>query len=406
MSPLLPVLVAGALALSGGDAPIHWGERALELSALPPELPQAAGAALAAWHPWAAAHQYRLDLDGAGRLLIVTRASNDRAPAFLERARKVVERFDQELPAPAVRLEAKGPELALPKPAPPKPAAGDQPLPEDPEDPEGGHPWTLAPPRPAQETTAAPVVTSWGAQGQPLDSRTMVLFVLFDEEDFQSLLKELARGFPFLEVWTREAHVQQGFVLGEPLTAAYLENPAGVEEWNPENELVHRTARLCLERRFGMLPNWFVQGYAWHQEIAELGGVFVFPWRDEFVFATEHTGWDDLVRNRFQKTRPKPTDFLSWRRGKYSDPEAKASWAMCEYLLAKERAKLPTILDQLRVFTEEHGRIEETTATRATWRRDTEYEIPLEDQQKLLVQALGADYLERAARFFRKDLGH
>lgn len=406
MLALVPLLLVAALAARPGDAPIHWGERLVDLAALPADLPPAAGAALRAWHPWAVGHAYRLDLDRDGRLLVVTRAANERAPAFLELAHKVVERFDRELPAPEVRLAAKGPELARPKPAPPKPAAGDKPLPEDPEDPEGGHPWTLAPPQPAQETTSAPVVTTWGAQGQPLDTQTMVLFVLFDEDDFQSLLKELARGFPFLERWAREAHVQQGFVLGEPLTAAYLENPSGVEEWNPENELVNRMARLCLERRFGMLPNWFVQGYAWHQEIAELGGVYVFPWRDEFVYATEHTGWDDLVRNRFLKTRPKPADFLGWKRGKYRDPEAKASWGMCEYLLAKERAKLPALLDQLRVFAEEHGRIEETTAERATWRRDTDYEIPLAEQQKLLTQALGADYLERAALYFRKDLGH
>jgi hypothetical protein len=383
-----------------GDAPIQWGERALKIGALPAECPESARAALEAWHAWSSSHEYRLDLDQAGRVLFVSRGSNGRAPEQLALAVRAVARFDQELPAPPVRAEAKGPELADKPAEPPKPAAPT--IPEDPEDPEGKHPWKLPPPKPSQTTAAPKKATTWGSQGQPLDTQTVTLFLLRDQDDFESLLGNLAERFPFLEVWAHEAKAQMGFVLGDPLCGAYLEQPEGVEEWDPDNELVNRSARLSLLRRFGDLPNWFVQGYAWHMELALRGSIYCFPWRDEFVGVGEHNGWDKVVQDRYQSAQLKPGDFMGWRRGKYLDPEAKASWATCEYLLAKEPAKLPGLLDQLRVFREEHGRIQDDPSS---WRRDTNYEIPTIDQHKLFTQVLTEGYLFRATLFFRQELG-
>jgi len=404
MSVLAPALMLAWLAPGHGAgldaAPIQWGERFLKIDALPAELPESARATLEAWHAWSSAHEYRLDLDQAGRVLLVTRRSNDRAPQLLELATRAVTRFDQELPAPPVRLEAESPALAGKPAEPPKPAA---PLiPEDPEDPEGKHPWKLPTPKPSEQTVAPKKPTTWGSQGQPLDTQTVTIFLLRDQDDFESLLANLAERFPFLEVWSHEARTQMGFVLGDPLCGAYLEEPAGVEEWDPDNELVNRSARLCLLRRFGELPNWLVQGYAWHMELALRNAIYCFPWRDEFASAGEHSGWDRLVAERYQSANLKPSDFMGWRRGKYLDPEAKASWAACEYLLAKEKEKLPPLLDQLRVFREEHGRIQDDPAS---WRRDTSYEIPITDQHKLFTQALGDGYLFRATLFFRQELG-
>jgi hypothetical protein len=397
----LALLATLVLLAPGEGAQVRWGERPLRMDALPPELAPEPRAALEAWHAFASAHLLRLDLDPSGRVLLVTRASNDRAPKLLALAVQVFERFDHELPAPPVRLVAKDP-LLVAKAAPaPKPAAGEDPLPEDPEDPEGAHPWKLAPPKPVAVTSAPAVVTTWGSQNQPLDTQTVVLFVLQDQDDFESLLADLRARFPFLEVWTRAAKAQAGFVIGDPLAACYLENPDGVEEWNPENELVSRVARLCLLRRFGELPNWFVQGYAWHAEFAVMGAVYVFPWRDEFVWATEHTGWHGIVKERYQKKALKAADFMGWKRGKYLEPEAKASWATCEYLLAKEPAKLPELLERMRVFREEHGRVQDDPSS---WYRNLDYEIPVGEQHTLFTEVLGAGYLERASIFFRQEL--
>jgi len=400
--PLLSIACALLALHSGGDAPVYWGEKELKAGALPEEMPPGARAAVGAWREWCAAHEYRLDLDHAGRILLVSRRSNDNAPKQLALALSVVERFDQELPAPAVRREVAPLTVAAKPKEPPKPARGDKPLPEDPEDPDGGdHPWKLAPPKPEPQTSAPPVEEKWGSQGQPLDTQTMVLFIVTDQDDFEALLAKLAEAFPFLAGWVKGAEALAGFVLGDPLTAAYLENPAGVEEWNPDHELINRLARLCVLRRFAELPNWFVQGYAWHMEIALRKAVYCFPWRDEFVWASEHTGWPGLVKNQFKSESLKPSDFLGWKRGKYLDSAAKASFGAIEFLLAKHRAELPDMLDHLRVHREEHGRTQDDPTR---WRRDTEYEIPLAEQQKILVEHLGAQYLDHATIFLRQEI--
>jgi hypothetical protein len=136
-------------------------------------------------------------------------------------------------------------------------------------------------------------------------------------------------------------------------------------------------------------------------ELALLRAVYVFPWRDEFVWATEHTGWHGIVKERYARKRLAPADFMGWRRGRYLEPEAKASWATCEYLLAKEQPKLPELLDHLRVFREEHGRIHDDPSS---WRRDLDYEIPTADQHALFTQVLGEGWLDRASIFFRQEL--
>ena len=395
---MIQVTLLLTLALHGEDpAPITWREKRLQLDALPAELPESARAALTAWHPWCDAHAYRLDLDRTGRILLVTRSSNDRVGQQLEFVDAVHERFERELPPPPVRLDA-APELAK---APPKePEKGPDPLPEDPEG--GAHPWKLKPTAPSERSSGAPAVTTWGAQGIPPDSQTVVLLIVRDQDDFVVLLRHLAAQFPYLASWAQEAKANQGFVLGEPCVAAYLEIPEGVDEWNPDNELVHRIARLLVLSRFGELPNWFLLGYAWCQEIAVLKGVYCFPWRDEFVWATEHGGWPAAVKARYAKERPKPADFMAFKRGKYVDELAKASYGMTAYLVTKERLKLPALLEELRVFGLQHGRIQEGPNS---WRKDTEYEIPLAEQEMLFEKHLGAAWLQRAAVFVRKELG-
>jgi hypothetical protein len=389
-----------ALLLARGDeTPLHWAEKRLDPAALPADLPEPARLAVEAWYPWSRDHAYKLDLDRTGRVLLITRESNDRIGQQLEFVDQVLARFEGELPPPAARLEVPVPGAKKKEPEPP-PVAKGEPVPEDPEGED--HPWKLAPTKPAERTSAAPTVTTWGAQGAPPDSQTVVLFVVRDQDDFVALLKHLASKYPYLAAWSAEAKVNQGFVLGEPCVGAYLELPDGVEEWDPDNELVHRIARLLVLNRYGELPNWFLLGYAWHLEIALRKGVYCFPWRDEFVWATEHGGWPSAARARYAKERIKPADFMGFVRGKYIDEMAKASWAMAAYLVAKEHAKLPALLEEVRVYRLEHGRIAEGEDR---WRKDTEYEIPVSEQAKLFTKHLGEGYLQRASVFVRQEAG-
>lgn len=395
---MLATLVTVLLGLGSEDAArITWREKRLDLAQLPADLPESARAALEAWHSWSTDNAYKLDLDRTGRVLVITRDSNDRIGQQLEFADQVLEHFERELPPPAVRLEVPAPGVKKPEPVKPEPAG--EPLPEDPE--ADDHPWKLAPTKPSERTSAAPVVTTWGAEGAPLDSQTVVLFVVRDQDDFVSLLKHLATKYPYLASWVKEAKANQGFVLGEPCVAAYLEIAKDQEEWDADNELVHRIARLLLLNRYGELPNWFMLGYAWSLEIAIKKGVYCFPWRDEFVWATEHGSWPSSVRARYAKERMKPVDFMGFVRGKYVDEMAKASFAMTAYLVTKEHEKLPALLEELRVFRAEHARVQEGPNR---WRRDTKYEIPVAEQAKLFTKHLGDGYLQRASLFVRGEL--
>jgi len=397
---MLSALLLTLANLAGDPAPIHWKGKRLALEALPADLPPAARASLEAWHPWCSDHAYRLDLETSGKVLVLSRASNDRIGQQLEFVDAVLARFATELPPPAVRLVVPEPGAKAP---PPEPVSKDTPLPEDPEDPEGGdHPWKLTPTKPVERTSAAPTTTTWGAQGMPPDSQTVVLCIAREQDDFVMLLRHLAKTYPYLAAWADTARENQGFVLGEPCIGAYLERPDGVEEWNPDNELVHRVARLLVLDRFGEQPNWFLLGYAWHQEIALLKGVYCFPWRDEFVWATEHGGWPSSVKARYSKARLAPADFMNFKRGKYIDEMAKAGWAMTAWLVTEERARLPALLEELRVYRAEHGRVLESPDQ---WRKDPDYEVPLAEQVKRFQKHLGETYLARATAFVRAGMG-
>ena len=67
-----------------------------------------------------------------------------------------------------------------------------------------------------------------------------------------------------------------------------MENPAGMEEWDIENELVHRLAHLLLLRRFGQQPFWLTMGFSWYVEKEMRGAIYCYPYRSGFVWASEH----------------------------------------------------------------------------------------------------------------------
>jgi hypothetical protein len=335
------LLLAGA----GDEVPLSWRGAETTTGRLPAELPAAARAAIDEWKGWCAERGYRFDLDEAARVLFVSRKDNSRRETQLELVQACAARFDRELPVPKRLPDPR------PKPeAPPAPKPKTGPLPEDPEE-EGAHPWKLAPPSP-ERTTRTPTTFSWGAKtGAPSDTETVVLVLVRHQKDFERLLAEIGKLNPLLADWAKSARALQGVVLGDPLVAAYLELPDGVEEWDPDHELINRLARLLLLRRFAELPNWFVQGYAWHMEFALRNAVYCFPWRDEFVWATEHTGWDKILAEWFEKDELN-TDFLGWKRGAHKAQEAKTSWGVVEFMLEYEGARTPDLLEALRAYAE------------------------------------------------------
>jgi len=387
---------------SAGDPPVRWGARTLKLAELPADLPEAGRHALETWDEWCVASGYRMELDAAARVLLITHPQNGRNERQMELAHQVIERFDRELPAPAERRVVPPPGAA-PSVAQetPEPAAGRPPIPEDPEgEGEDDHPWKLRSTPAPQPETRAVTVTRWGLEPAPLDAQTITLLVVRNERDFRSLLAFLRKQYPDLETWSRSAKSLQGFVLPQPLAGCYVELAEGQEEWDPEHELVSRAARACLLRRFRELPNWITLGYAWHMEMALFDSVYCFPWRSEFVWATEHGAWRHEVGRRFESGELEP-DFLGWRRGTYLNELAQNSWGMTEYLLAKQPEALPELLEELRAFIEEHALLSDGPGS---WRRDTDYQMPAADQQRILEQRLGPGWTTRAARWLGQEL--
>ncbi len=387
--------VAGVGAGPAGEQVVHWRDREYEVNKLPARIPAAAREAVAAWRRWAGEAEYGLHLTHDGTVLVVGPVDPDDVKDQLELVERVRKKVDEEVPAPDRSA------------APPATAglggeAGDA-LPEDPGGPLPEDPGGPLPEDPGVDlgttTVAAPGPSVYGAEALEPDTATAVLFIVRNESQYGDLVDALVERHAYLDEWAADTRENPGFVLGYPLTAAYVVQAAGQEEFDPKNELVNRTARLLLLRRFGELPNWVVHGWAWHVEIALRKSVYVFPYRNEFVFVTEHTDWDKDLRNRFrERDRPLRMDeFASWRRGAYSDSHARVAWGVIEFLARHHQDALSPFLERLRVVRDRESRIDKGDGT---WVRDRDYEVPMATQESLLKELVGPDVLERLVEFF------
>src|SRR5690349_12871019 len=130
--------------------------------------------------------------------------------------------------------------------------------------------------------------------GKPADVVPAIL-ELEGPKDFGALLDDLGKRFSYLTGWAQGEKQQLGFVLEEPLAAAFLATAPDVKEWNPKNELANRAAQVGLHARFGRLPNWLMQGLAWHVELSVCGSIYCFPFRSGFVAKKEHRSWSQQL---------------------------------------------------------------------------------------------------------------
>ncbi|MEW6074510.1 MAG: hypothetical protein AB1726_18185 [Planctomycetota bacterium] len=400
---LIPALLSflGGLPIAPADVTVRWRQEDHQASALPAELGAEARSAIETWQKWAAEQHYRLDLSADERVLLLSASGSSRRSQQAKLVAGALRFFDERLPAPAHRagLAALAGGLAG-EPAPP--AGGDEPIPDDPE----GDPPPLGPPRGvgAEGLEDPPEITwAWGAGSVPPDTETIVFLVLKKPNDYQSALVQLAKIAPYLEPWIAGARKYTGFVLEQPLAGAFVEAGEGREEWDPDAELVNRIAGLLLLRRFGRQPYWLTQGWAWVAELELRGGIYCFPYRSEFVWAVEHTGWPSTLRTKFASRTGDPLrleEFAAWPRGTYQGDAALLSWGFADFLVAAHRAELPALLEALRVYRDAHDRI---PLSATEWRRDPDYEIPLETLDELFRAHLGEDYLAAAARRFRGE---
>lgn len=382
-------LGAGAGAAAQGAA-VTWKEATCTSDALPAELPAAARSAIEAWSAWAVAHGYRMSLDREGRVLLVTSTENDRWRRQMRLVDDACLFFDRNLPLP--------PETKTEQPAP-ETTGGRAPeaVPEDPE--AGPAPWeTLG--KPESKKTSSPTVTVRGTETLEPDVQTVVFLVIRTEADYAAAIDLLVRDHPYLAEWSQKARGLTGFALQMPLAGAYIELAEGQEEWDPDNEVVHRVAQLLLLRRYGQQPHWLVRGWSWHAELEIRKGIFCFPDRAEFVWATEHTGWDKELRARFAERTGTPLaieEFAEWPRGTFDAERARVAWGVVRFLLQKHPGALPELLVRLRDVRDRENRVD---LGGGKWERRLDYEVTLETQVRLMTEVVSESVFKDLVAFF------
>ena len=375
-----PHVDAGA----GNKGILRWQGRQYAPDALP-EMPVPARAAVEAWAEFALANEYHMELDDEARLLFISRGTDSVTKRRVELIEETIELFDRMLPPPPpTTVEASANRKKRSK------AIEDE-IPEDPEGPPPG--WK--PPTVVEQTIEE---YRWGATDIAPDTDTMVLLALRNERDYHATLDALAGMQDYLKRWVKEAKDDLGFVLELPLAAAYVLNASGQEEWNPENELVNRVARLCLLRRFGQQPHWLVQGWAWYAEFAITDAVYCFPNRSEFVSVAEHADWNRDVEQRLKRLGKRPLKLevvAQWKRGTYEAGASRYAWATVDWTLRRHPGKLALLLDDLRRFREKSSR-RDTSDT--SWERVRDYEIPVGAQTAIFQARLSNDFLSDMKR--------
>ncbi len=370
----------------GAEVEVRWRGKAYAESKLPEEAGPGARAALRAWADLGRAEGWRFDLDEGGRVLLVTRRQGSKAPAYLKLLERVAGELENALPSP--------PAPAV-EPPPATPAPPPDVLPEDPEEdpvePIGG-------PLAGEERWSF----TWGTAERVFDQDTVVLFVLRDESGIEPILTRLLELQPYLAGWLPSARQLAGWSLERPLVGLCYESPSGVEEWNVDNEIVHRGAELLCLRRFGPLPAWLLQGFGWSVEMRLLKSIYCFPGRTGFVWATEHTSWPADVRQRFtgRENEPLPiTALTALPRGSYQEQAAPLAWAFVEYLRQEHAAALPRLADALRQRRDVDDR---TDHGDGTWSRDPAYRMGDAVQESVLREVCGDGVLTAAPRFLAR----
>jgi hypothetical protein len=340
--PLALFLAGSTNAVAGDRVNVRWQGKTGTSAALPAGFPAPARAVLLTWEPFLKRAGYRADADATGRALLLTSEKGSHAEEQLRQTSKVSTWFDGRFPAPSD---------ASAKESPPACAA---------------------------------------------------LFVLRNPEEYGQLLECLAQVAPELAGWTAEAKKDTGFVLIEPLCAAFLESAPGLKEWSPAHELVDRCAQLLLVQRFGEQPYWLQQGVAWAAEWAYDSTLYSFPYRHEFVAATEHGAWPGELKAALAAREQKPlelAEFALLRRGHWDPERARLAFGCASFLALQPGPKLAQALVSLEAFRDENNRKDQGGGT---WIRDPLFEIPADKQLELLEQQLGPKLMERVSAFLSK----
>jgi hypothetical protein len=226
-----------------------------------------------------------------------------------------------------------------------------------------------------------------------------VMLIAKNSADYELALAHLAAAHPYLAEWKTEAAKQIGFALSEPLCGSFNENSPGQEEWNPDNELVHRTMALLVMRRFGDQPYWLQTGLCWHAEMSICKSIYCMPYRDGFVFVGEHGGWIAELNSLFsgREKQPLRVDEIAIARGFWDDKRSKAALGMVDFLAKLNPRALSGFMEELRQNRDVNSRVANVDGT---WTRNTKYEVANDTQKQLLEKYFGAKVMSEVIAYW------
>lgn len=338
-----------------------------------------------AWKEWATKHDYVIASSKDERVLILLPKERARQEHSLELLEKSLKRFDEILPAPPAI-----------KPEPPR-ADGDNPPTDEPP----------PPPTDAPDPMTSAQLWVWGGATNPLDSDTIVFGLFRNPDDYADALGKVSAAFPFLAPWAEKAKSDPGCLLLQPLFGGCVDSVPGMQEWNPDNELVHRVAALAMYRRFGHQPFWVLLGVGWNVEWDVLKSIYAFPYRNGFVSVHEHGGWEADLKRKFTgrgKKQPLTIDELaSIKRGSFDADDAARAWGTLRFLVSNYPKETPKLLQEFQLLREKLGRKDDPGGTQewSSWKIPADFELAAADQKPLLDRLIAPEALAQASAYFR-----
>src|SRR5262245_9609165 len=258
----------------------------------------------------------------------------------------------------------------------------------------------------ARDTVAAAATIA------PPPERDPLVIIGVRTADYPKLLTQLVAVEPSVKDWADgAAKVATGFILSEPLVGAWIEDPAGVDEWQAANEVVHRTAQLLVRNRAPRLPDWLMLGLGWHIEDTVCSSVYCFPYRKGFVADADHTDWGLWLANNFKVSRRKkdgkPTplglgEFADWRpeagSDEFSTGRAYIAFGVARFLAHQHPAQLMELVKTLAARIEEGRKV---WTSKTEWRTNPDFQISVEEQLKLL-DGIESGFLAKVTDYFQK----
>ncbi len=343
---------------------IEWNGKTYDVTTLLPLLKEATRPAVAMWNQFSESHDYRMWLTADERALLVLPRTHKKVKAWLELIHKTCEFVDRSIPVPA--------------PPPQTPDKKDEPPMF----------WFDAEGR-------------FEVDGRKLDEGTVILLETRDKLEYLKMIDFIVAADPSVADLLEPSRQAVGFVSEKPWVGAWLAGSEDLEEWSPENELVHRLAHLLLIRRFGSLPLWLKLGYAWAVEIEVRKSIWCFPYRNEFVFEVEHTRWESDLRRWFQRRAERPlemAEILALKRGSWNPEASLLAYGLTAFLMRAYPQELPKVIEALRIA-------QRRSAVRfnpdGTWTASAESQLDGGIQQEILSQLASRRFLEELGEFWR-----